>query len=87
VTVLTYLYFPETKGRSPAEIDEMFEAKLPARHFKGNTADPHLQLVELICCSLGYVCRTANENFIDTEAKDVTELKNMAASSHVEVVA
>lgn len=33
--IITYFYLPETKGRSPAELDEMFEAKLPARKFKG----------------------------------------------------
>ena len=31
---LTYLYLPETKGRSAAELDELFEAKVPARKFK-----------------------------------------------------
>jgi len=41
----------------------------------------------LIYFCLGYVCRTANENFFETETKDVTELKNMAASSHVEIAA
>lgn len=33
--VITYLWFPETKGRTPAELDAMFEAKVPARKFKG----------------------------------------------------
>ena len=28
-----YFYMPETKGRTPAEIDEMFEAGIPARKF------------------------------------------------------
>jgi hypothetical protein len=32
---LTYLYLPETKGRTPAELDAMFEARVPARKFKG----------------------------------------------------
>lgn len=35
VSVITYLYLPETKGRSAAELDEMFEARVPARQFKG----------------------------------------------------
>jgi len=29
------IWFPETKGRSPAELDYMFEHRLPARQFKG----------------------------------------------------
>ncbi|KAK5044917.1 hypothetical protein LTR84_010289 [Exophiala bonariae] len=33
--IITYFCLPETKGRTPAELDEMFEAKLPARKFKG----------------------------------------------------
>lgn len=32
--IVTYFYFPETKGRTPAELDEMFEARIPARQFK-----------------------------------------------------
>ena len=30
-----YLYLPEVKDRTLEEIDEMFEAKLPARKFRG----------------------------------------------------
>ncbi len=33
--VITYFVFPELKGRTPAEVDEMFEARLSARKFKG----------------------------------------------------
>ncbi|SMR56576.1 unnamed protein product [Zymoseptoria tritici ST99CH_1E4] len=29
-----YVYLPETQGRSPAELDEMFGARIPARQFK-----------------------------------------------------
>lgn len=33
-SVLTvFFYLPETRGRSAAELDEMFEAKVPARKF------------------------------------------------------
>jgi len=39
--VITYLWFPETKGRTPAELDAMFEAKVPARKFKGKKAIPN----------------------------------------------
>jgi hypothetical protein len=33
--IVTYFCLPETKGRTPAELDEMLEARLPARKFKG----------------------------------------------------
>ena len=33
--IVTYFYLPETKGRTPAELDEMFAERLPARKFKG----------------------------------------------------
>ena len=33
--IITYFCLPETKGRTSAELDEMFEARLPARKFKG----------------------------------------------------
>lgn len=32
--VVSWFYWPETKGRSPAELDEMFALRLPARKFK-----------------------------------------------------
>jgi hypothetical protein len=32
--VISYYIIPEMKGRTVNEIDRMFEAKLPARHFK-----------------------------------------------------
>lgn len=32
--VVTYFYVPEMKGRTPAEIDRMFELRLPARQFE-----------------------------------------------------
>ncbi|KAL5376276.1 hypothetical protein DPSP01_010625 [Paraphaeosphaeria sporulosa] len=32
--IVTFFWFPETKGRTPAELDEMFEARVPARQFK-----------------------------------------------------
>ena len=37
VTILTFFYLPETKGRSAAELDEMFEAGVPAREFKSES--------------------------------------------------
>lgn len=33
--VFTFFCFPEVKGRTPAEVDEMFQDRLPARKFKG----------------------------------------------------
>ncbi|KAL5331391.1 hypothetical protein ACEPPN_000921 [Leptodophora sp. 'Broadleaf-Isolate-01'] len=33
--ILTFFFLPETKDRSPAELDEMFNAGVPARKFKG----------------------------------------------------
>lgn len=33
--LIAFFAFPELKGRTAAEIDEMFEARLPARKFKG----------------------------------------------------
>lgn len=32
--VVVYFCLPETKGRTPAELDYMFENKVPARQFK-----------------------------------------------------
>ncbi|KAH7070004.1 general substrate transporter [Paraphoma chrysanthemicola] len=32
--IVVYIWFPETKGRTPAELDEMFEARVSARQFK-----------------------------------------------------
>ena len=33
--VFTFFYIPETRDRTLEEIHEMFEAKVPARKFKG----------------------------------------------------
>ncbi|KHO01248.1 General substrate transporter [Metarhizium album ARSEF 1941] len=38
--VVSYFHVPEMKGRTPAEIDGMFEAMLPARDFGTWTASP-----------------------------------------------
>jgi Sugar (and other) transporter len=35
VIICVWLFLPELSGRTAAEIDEMFELKLPARQFKG----------------------------------------------------
>lgn len=33
--IISYFHYPEVKGRSAAELDEMFAERLPARAFKG----------------------------------------------------
>ncbi len=38
--MVTYFCLPETRGRSAAELDEMFEAKVPARRFKSEILSP-----------------------------------------------
>jgi hypothetical protein len=35
VVIFTYFFLPETKDRTLEEIHHMFEAKVPARKFKG----------------------------------------------------
>lgn len=35
--IVTYIYLPETKGRTPAELDAMFAASVPARDFKSES--------------------------------------------------
>lgn len=46
--LIVFFFLPETKGRSAAEIDEMFEAGVPAREFSSkhtNSTDAHDQLL------------------------------------------
>lgn len=38
-----FFFLPETKGRTLEEIDEMFEARLPARKFRGYVCVGHVQ--------------------------------------------
>jgi len=42
-TIWVFLFLPETKGRTLEEIDEMFEARLPARKFRGYVCVGHVQ--------------------------------------------
>lgn len=35
--IVAFFFYPEVKGRTPAELDEMFEARLPARAFKSKS--------------------------------------------------
>jgi hypothetical protein len=37
---IVFFFLPETKGRSAAEIDEMFEAAVPARKFSSMFHSP-----------------------------------------------
>lgn len=46
--VITWFYWPEAKGRSPAELDEMFDALLPARQFKGYKTALNAGNVEIV---------------------------------------
>ncbi|KIW45830.1 uncharacterized protein PV06_01541 [Exophiala oligosperma] len=45
--VFTFFCFPEVKGRTPAEVDEMFQDRLPARKFKGHLCVAGPENVEL----------------------------------------
>lgn len=42
IIAITYFVFPELKGRTAAEVDEMFEARVPARKFSGERRPPYL---------------------------------------------
>lgn len=33
MTIWSFFYIPETRGRTPLELDALFEAKVPAREF------------------------------------------------------
>lgn len=68
-TITTYFCLPETKGRSPAELDEMFAAKVPARQFKSGFTSMiscHLKLIRV----LDYQCVNARENFLQDDTMD-----------------
>ncbi|ORX98298.1 general substrate transporter [Clohesyomyces aquaticus] len=41
--VVTFIWFPETKGRTPAELDRMFEARIPARHFRNHVCNLNIE--------------------------------------------
>lgn len=64
VLVTTFFCLPETKGRSAAELDEMFEARVPARQFKRERYSIFF-LPVLLIKSTDYQCRTARENFLE----------------------
>jgi len=46
-TIGMFFCLPETKGRAAAELDEMFEAKIPARKFKAYVSLATNQELEL----------------------------------------
>jgi len=75
VVIVTYFHLPESKGRSPAELDEMFEARIPARKFKSMSrcAYPRLQNNSY----LGYVCATATANFVPKLVKEQANSKEL----------
>ncbi|KAL5324517.1 hypothetical protein ACEPPN_009063 [Leptodophora sp. 'Broadleaf-Isolate-01'] len=47
VCIIMWLYLPETKGRSAAEIDELYERKIPAWRWSGTVtaAEEQMHLV------------------------------------------
>lgn len=56
--IITYLYLPETKGRTPAELDAMFEARVPARKFKGKKDGMFISalLIRFIIQTISAIC-------------------------------
>ena len=80
-TIIIYFYLPETKGRSPAEIDEMFEARVPARKWKCKFYFSRHFKATLLMVYLAYVCSTATENFLEGTA----DAKLKIVVSHSEV--
>ncbi|KAH8691541.1 general substrate transporter [Talaromyces proteolyticus] len=53
--IITYFCLPETKGRSPAELDEMFNARVSTRNFRGYVcavAPEHVEEAMGKCLSL-----------------------------------
>jgi hypothetical protein len=83
VTVITYFCLSETRGRSPAELDEMFAAGLPARKFNSKCTW-WLLYHALLTSSAAYVCSTAPDNFIEGAE---SEVKHGTISSHIEIAA
>jgi hypothetical protein len=72
--VVTYLYLPETRGRTPAEQDEMFTACVPARKFKGLKSPSSISLrwTKLLTLSrLGYVYAVAPKRVEEAEVKRI----------------
>lgn len=67
--IITYLYLPETKGRTPAELDAMFEARVPARKFKGKEQDPFVSAL-LIFHDSDYQCNLSMESYMNEEKID-----------------
>lgn len=81
--VITYLYLPETKGRTPAELDAMFEARVPARKFKGTFSSHKSSLLSCMSCRpsrsltlslmIDYQCNLSMESYMNEE-KIVAEI-------------
>lgn len=46
--VYLYFYFPEMKGRTYLELEEMFQARLPARQFKTHVCAENLRLEQVL---------------------------------------
>jgi hypothetical protein len=76
--VITYLYLPETKGRTPAELDAMFEARVPARKFKGNIDRSAYQCIANHYSD--YQCNLSMESYMNEE-KIVAEIDHHEAKA------
>ena len=61
--IFTYFLIPETRDRTLEEIHEMFQAKLPARKFKG-----------YVCVSTGAIGRGAAHK--ETELEDAVHVED-----------
>lgn len=83
--VITYFYLPETKGRSPAELDVMFAARIPARQFKGKLRDigyhpfdrPTLHVL-IPFVFLDYVCNINTESYMAEHKHHVEPVEKVA---------
>ncbi|KAF2265867.1 MFS transporter [Lojkania enalia] len=70
MVVFTFFLLPETRDRTLEEIHEMFEAKIPARNFKGYKCTE----VEMMAANAG----KKDRNFVE-----VKEIENVDAKSNV----
>ncbi|KIW20221.1 hypothetical protein PV08_00796 [Exophiala spinifera] len=90
VIAITWLFFPEVKGRTPAEVDEMFNMKLPARKFKGTWIGLPLSgsrsfhslagsYGRVLMPVLGYTCAVAPKS-IHQQLKDERHIEQVEVS-------
>ena len=48
ICIIMWLYVPETKGRSAAEIDELYERKVPAWRWSRTRTDAKAQMEAVV---------------------------------------